>query len=261
MFQGRTAADVVFTGEPPWIASFQAGAFRADLAAKHASGKAPVKAVSVDLKPDQIRTKPLELFREAKQAVDLTQAPILVSVGRGIKAPENIQHGRKARQTNGRRNFGVAPDLRRGLAADGAANRQLRADVAPKLYLALGISGAIQHVVGMNYAFAPANAGAPGVDGMTFAAIEALGLDGGWRACVKDSSDVPARSGAAGDDPEAGRRRATARHSDDPDRVVQTAAKLVLEPIFVATGKVQERRTNMSSETFHRDPEGSTPSR
>src|SRR5271156_149231 len=89
MFQGRTAADVVFAGEPPWIASFQAGAFRADLAAKHAGGKAPVTPASVELRPEQIRTKPLELFREAKQAVDLTQAPILVSVGRGIKAPEN----------------------------------------------------------------------------------------------------------------------------------------------------------------------------
>src|SRR5450755_3550469 len=110
MFQGRTNADVVFTGDAPWIATFQAGAFRADLAAKHASGKAPVKPVSVDLKPEQIRTKPLELFREAKQAVDLTQAPILVSVGRGIKAPENIALAEK---------------------------------------LAKAISGAIQHVVGM----------------------------------------------------------------------------------------------------------------
>src|SRR5277367_3497400 len=90
MFQGRTSADVVFTGEGPWIASFQASAFRADLATKHSSGTAPVKSVSVELKPEQIRTKPLDLFREAKQAVDLTAAPILVSVGRGIKAPENI---------------------------------------------------------------------------------------------------------------------------------------------------------------------------
>ena len=113
MFQGRTAADVVFTGEPPWIASFQAGAFRADLAAKHAGGKAPVKPFSVELNPEQIRTKPLELFREAKQAVDLTQAPILVSVGRGIKAPENIPMAEKPvsythldvykRQQNGQR--------------------------------------------------------------------------------------------------------------------------------------------------------------
>src|SRR5271155_1667633 len=95
MFQGRTAADVIFTGEPPWIASFQAGTFRADLAAKHSGGKAPVKPASVEVKPEQIRTKPLELFREAKQAVDLTQASILVSVGRGIKAPENIPMAEK----------------------------------------------------------------------------------------------------------------------------------------------------------------------
>src|ERR1700722_15026204 len=69
MFQGKTAADVTFSGPSPWIATFQAGAFRADLVTKHAGGKAPVKPVSVDLKPEQIRTKPLDLFREAKQAV------------------------------------------------------------------------------------------------------------------------------------------------------------------------------------------------
>src|ERR1700720_1930558 len=90
MFQGKTVADVSFVGAAPWFATLQAGAYRADLAAAHPSGKAPVRKVSVDLKPEQIRTKPMELFREAKQAVDLTQAPIIVAMGRGIKAPENI---------------------------------------------------------------------------------------------------------------------------------------------------------------------------
>src|SRR5262249_2502173 len=90
MFQGKTAADVTFTGAAPWFASFQSGAFRADLLAAHPSGKAPVNAVSVTLSAEQIRTKPLELFKEAKSAVDLTQAPLIVSIGRGIKAPENI---------------------------------------------------------------------------------------------------------------------------------------------------------------------------
>src|SRR4029077_7360183 len=83
MFQGKTAADVVFVGAAPWFASLQSGAFRADQIARGASS-APATAVSIDLKAEQIRSKPLELFREAKQAVDLTQAPILVSVGRGI---------------------------------------------------------------------------------------------------------------------------------------------------------------------------------
>ncbi len=149
MFQGRTAADVVFTGEPPWIASFQAGAFRADLAAKHAGGKALVKPVSVELKPEQIRTKPLELFREAKQAVDLTQAPILVSVGRGIKAPENIPMAEKLAKLMGGEISASRPICDEGWLP---MDRQIGSSgqtVMPKLYLALGISGAIQHVVGM----------------------------------------------------------------------------------------------------------------
>src|SRR5580698_1020911 len=149
MFQGRTAADVVFAGDPPWIATFQASAFRADLATKHASGKAPVKPVSVDLKPEQIRTKPLELFREAKQAVDLTQAPILISIGRGIKAPENIPMVEKLAKLLGGEICASRPICDEGWLP---MDRQIGSSgqtVAPKLYLALGISGAIQHVVGM----------------------------------------------------------------------------------------------------------------
>jgi electron transfer flavoprotein alpha subunit len=149
IFQGRTAADVAFTGEPPWIATFQAGAFRADLAVKHASGKAPVKPASVDLKAEQIRTTPLEIFREAKQAVDLTQAPILVSVGRGIKAAENIPLAEKLAKLLGGEISASRPICDEGWVP---MDRQIGSSgqtVAPKLYLALGISGAIQHVVGM----------------------------------------------------------------------------------------------------------------
>jgi electron transfer flavoprotein alpha subunit len=149
MFQGRTAADVVFAGDAPWIATFQAGGFRADLVAKHASGKAPVKPVAIELKAEQIRTKPLELFREAKQAVDLTQAPILVSVGRGIKAPENIALAEKLAKAIGGELCASRPICDEGWLP---MDRQIGSSgqtVAPKLYLALGISGAIQHVVGM----------------------------------------------------------------------------------------------------------------
>ena len=149
MFQGRTAADVTFQADAPWIASFQAGAFRADLAAKNSAGKAPVKSASVDLKPEQIRSKPLELFREAKQAVDLTQAPVLVSVGRGIKGPENLPLAEKLAKLLGGEIAGSRPVCDEGWLP---MDRQVGSSgqtVAPKLYLALGISGAIQHVVGM----------------------------------------------------------------------------------------------------------------
>jgi len=148
MFQGKTAADVVFEGAAPWFATFQAGAFRADLVAQGAA-KAPVKAIAVELKPEQIRTKPLELFREAKQAVDLTQAPILVAIGRGIKAPENIPMVEKLAKLLGGELAASRPICDEGWLP---MERQIGSSgqtVAPKLYLALGISGAIQHVVGM----------------------------------------------------------------------------------------------------------------
>jgi electron transfer flavoprotein alpha subunit len=149
MFQGKTVADVSFAGAAPWFATFQAGAFRADLVAAHPNGKAPVKKVSVDLKPEQIRTKPMELFREAKQAVDLTQAPIIVAVGRGIKAPENIALAEKLAKAIGGEIAASRPICDEGWLP---MERQIGSSgqtVAPKLYLALGISGAIQHVVGM----------------------------------------------------------------------------------------------------------------
>jgi electron transfer flavoprotein alpha subunit len=148
MFQGRTAADVVFEGTPPWFATFQAGAFRADLVTQGAT-KAHVTSIAVELKPEQIRTKPLELFREAKQAVDLTQAPILVAVGRGIKAPENIPLAEKLAKLLGGELAASRPICDEGWLP---MDRQIGSSgqtVAPKLYLALGISGAIQHVVGM----------------------------------------------------------------------------------------------------------------
>jgi electron transfer flavoprotein alpha subunit len=149
MFQGKTAADVTFQGAAPWFASFQAGAFRSDQVTAHPSGKAPVKTVSVDLKAEQIRTKPLDLFKEAKSAVDLTQAPLIVAIGRGIKAPENIPQAQALANAIGGEIAASRPICDEGWLP---MERQIGSSgqtVAPKLYLALGISGAIQHVVGM----------------------------------------------------------------------------------------------------------------
>jgi electron transfer flavoprotein alpha subunit len=149
MFQGKTAADVTFQGAGPWFATFQAGAFRGDHATAHPSGKAPVKRIGVELSADKIRTKPLEMFREAKQAVDLTQAPIIVAIGRGIKAPENIAQAEKLARLLGGELAASRPICDEGWLP---MERQIGSSgqtVAPKLYLALGISGAIQHVVGM----------------------------------------------------------------------------------------------------------------
>jgi electron transfer flavoprotein alpha subunit len=149
MFQGKTAADVSFVGAGPWFASFQSGAFRADQVAASEDGAKPIQKVSVEIKPEQIRTKPLELFKEAKSAVDLTQAPLIVAIGRGIKAPENLAQAEALAKAMGAEIAASRPICDEGWLP---MERQIGSSgqtVAPKLYLALGISGAIQHVVGM----------------------------------------------------------------------------------------------------------------
>ena len=149
MFQGKTAADVTFLGEGPWFASFQSGAFRADQLGASDSGARPIHRLTIELKPEQIRTKPLELFKEAKSAVDLTQAPLIVAIGRGIKAPENIPQAEAVAKAMGAEIAASRPICDEGWLP---MERQIGSSgqtVAPKLYLALGISGAIQHVVGM----------------------------------------------------------------------------------------------------------------
>jgi electron transfer flavoprotein alpha subunit len=147
MFQGKLAAQVKPVGGSPAIVTTQIGAFRADAAQK--GGSASITKVDIQIDPATVRQKPEPPFREAKQAVDLGQAERIVAVGRGIKSQENIP---------------LAEKLAKAIDAEVAASRPICDNgwlpmerqigssgqtVAPKLYVALGISGAIQHLVGM----------------------------------------------------------------------------------------------------------------
>jgi len=148
MFQGKLSADVSFTSDAPWFATFQNGAFRGDQAEAGASA-APVEAVKVDIADGVIRNKPQEVFKEAKQAVDLTQAEVIVSVGRGIKEQKNIDLVKQLADALGAELAASRPICDSGWLP---MDRQVGSSgqtVAPKLYLAIGISGAIQHIVGM----------------------------------------------------------------------------------------------------------------
>jgi electron transfer flavoprotein alpha subunit len=148
VFQGKLNAEVEAAGPAPHFVTVQIGAFRGDAAARGAAA-APVRKVAVDVAADAIRQKPEAPFKEAKQAVDLSQAERIVAVGRGIKSQDNLK---------------IAEQLARALGAELAASRPIcdsgwlpmdrqigssGQTVAPKLYVALGISGAIQHLVGM----------------------------------------------------------------------------------------------------------------
>ena len=148
MFQGKFAAHVSFAGDAPWFVTFQNGAFRGDKVEAGASA-APIETVSAEISAEGIRNKPQEVFKEAKQAVDLTQAEIIVSVGRGIKEQKNIELAKQLAEALGGEIAASRPICDSGWLP---MDRQIGSSgqtVAPKLYLALGISGAIQHIVGM----------------------------------------------------------------------------------------------------------------
>jgi electron transfer flavoprotein alpha subunit len=148
MFQGKLNADVSFTCDAPWFVTFQNGSFRGDQVAAGDSA-APVEAVKVEIADGVIRNKPQAAFKEAKQAVDLTQAEIIVSVGRGIKEQKNIDLAKQLADALGGEIAASRPVCDSGWLP---MDRQVGSSgqtVAPKLYLALGISGAIQHIVGM----------------------------------------------------------------------------------------------------------------
>ena len=148
MFQGKFAADVSFSGEPPWFVTFQNGAFRGDKVEAGAAA-APIETVQADVPDGVVRNQPHETFKEAKQAVDLTQAEIIVSVGRGIKEKKNIELAKQLAEALGGELAASRPICDSGWLP---MDRQIGSSgqtVAPKLYLALGISGAIQHIVGM----------------------------------------------------------------------------------------------------------------
>jgi electron transfer flavoprotein alpha subunit len=148
MFQGKFAADVSFVGEGPYFATFQNGAFRGDQV-QDGGAAAPVETVNLEIADGVVRNKPEAPFKEAKQAVDLTQAEIIVAVGRGIKEQKNIELATRLAEALGGEIAASRPICDSGWLP---MDRQVGSSgqtVAPKLYLALGISGAIQHVVGM----------------------------------------------------------------------------------------------------------------
>jgi electron transfer flavoprotein alpha subunit len=148
MFQGKLTADVVPQGPAPHFVTFQIGAYRVDQVAKGAA-PAAVRALSVTVDASAIREKPEPPFQQAKQAVDLSQAERIVSVGRGIKEQANIALAQKLADALGAEIAASRPICDAGWLP---MERQVGSSgqtVAPKLYLALGISGAIQHLVGM----------------------------------------------------------------------------------------------------------------
>jgi electron transfer flavoprotein alpha subunit len=148
MFQGKLTADVTPAGDPPHCASVQVGVFRAD-AASRGNANVDVQEVQAMIDVAAIRQQPEAPFQEAKQAVDLSQAERIVAVGRGIKSQEHVALAERLARACGAELAASRPICDAGWLP---MERQIGSSgqtVAPKLYVAVGISGAIQHLVGM----------------------------------------------------------------------------------------------------------------
>ncbi len=149
IFLGKMDADVIAKGEPPVFATFQSGAYRGDQA-ERGEGSATVETMLVEV--GEVRMQPEAPFQEVKQAVDLSKADVIVAIGRGIKSQENIALAEKLAEALGGDIAASRPICDAGWLP---IDRQIGSSgqtVAPKLYVALGISGAIQHLVGMKNA-------------------------------------------------------------------------------------------------------------
>ena len=149
IFQGKIDADVSASGEPPVFATFQSGAYRADQAERGAQAAAS-ESMQVDV--GEVRMQPEEPFQEVKQAVDLTKAETIIAIGRGIKGQEHIALAQQLADTLGGEIAASRPICDAGWLP---IDRQIGSSgqtVAPKLYIALGISGAIQHLISMKNA-------------------------------------------------------------------------------------------------------------
>jgi electron transfer flavoprotein alpha subunit len=147
MFQGKLVAEVRPVGDAPVFVTIQIGAYRADALKKGTA--ATVSTIEIAVDDALVRQKPEAPFQEAKQAVDLGQAERIVAVGRGIKSQENLPIAEKLAKAMGAELAASRPICDSGWLP---MERQIGSSgqtVAPKLYVALGISGAIQHLVGM----------------------------------------------------------------------------------------------------------------
>lgn len=148
VFQGKMTADVAPAGAPPHFVTCQIGAFRADAAVRGPS-PASIRRIEIPVDASAVRQKPEAPFKEAKQAVDLSQAERIVAVGRGIKGQEHLKLVEQLAQAIGAEIAASRPICDAGWLP---MDRQIGSSgqtVAPRLYVALGISGAIQHLVGM----------------------------------------------------------------------------------------------------------------
>ena len=145
LYQNKINADITSESKES-IVSFQSGAYRMDALQ---TGNSAIKQISMDLSnvPDKIIND--KKFKESEGGIDLSSANFIVSIGRGIGKEENIPMAKELSNLIGAELASSRPVVDSGWLDHSLQIGSSGQIVSPKLYFALGISGAIQHVVGM----------------------------------------------------------------------------------------------------------------
>ena len=146
MFNAKLFSDVTARDQGPHLISLQSAAYNADTIA---SGSPSVRDYEVSLDSSMLKTESEEPFKESAEDLDLAAAELIVSVGRGIGKEENIPLAQEFAKTIGAELSSSRPVVDSGWLPSVHQVGSSGQSVSPKMYLALGISGAIQHVVGM----------------------------------------------------------------------------------------------------------------
>ena len=146
MYNAKLLSSIVPNCKPPYLISFQSAAFNSD---NIISGSAQIEDYDISFDASIIKTQSEKPFKESGEDLDLTSADLIVSVGRGIGKQENIPIAKDLAETIGADLSSSRPVVDSGWLPSVHQVGSSGQSVAPKMYLALGISGAIQHVVGM----------------------------------------------------------------------------------------------------------------
>ena len=145
-FNAKLLADIQTSDSGLYLVSFQSASFSTD---DLRSGSSEIKKIDIEIDETQIKNTYEEPFQESAGGVDLTSADIIVSVGRGIGEADNISIAKDLALALGGQLSSSRPVVDAGWLSPDHQVGSSGQSVSPKLYLALGISGAIQHVVGM----------------------------------------------------------------------------------------------------------------